>query len=65
VVIKTLVYKKMHLNVMLVLADGGKLPPHVILNCKTMPEGQLPRRITVTYQTQKTGRPVNLSRIGC
>jgi hypothetical protein len=54
VVIKTLVYKKMHLHVMLlVLADSDKLPPHVILNHKTMPEGQLPRGIIVAYQTQR------------
>jgi hypothetical protein len=36
VVNQTLGYEKMHVTVMLVvLADGSKLPPHVILNCKT------------------------------
>ena len=49
-VIKTLVYEKMCLNVMLVvLANGAKLPPHVILNHKTMTKEQIPRG-TVTCQ---------------
>jgi hypothetical protein len=35
-------YGKMHITVMLVvLANGGKLPPHLILNCKTVPKEQM------------------------
>jgi hypothetical protein len=44
VAVKTSGYKKMGVTVMLVvLADGTKLPPYVILNYKTMPKEQLPR----------------------
>jgi len=32
------------------LADGSKLPPYVILNCKTLTTEQLPRGIIVIYQ---------------
>ena len=48
VVIPTFGYEKMHVTVMLVvLADGSMLPPYMILNCKTMPKEQLPRRFNV------------------
>ena len=41
--IKTSGYEKMVVSVMLVvLADGTKLPPYVILNYKTAPKEQLP-----------------------
>jgi len=53
VAIKTSGYEKMGVSVMLVvLADGTKLPPYVILNCKTMPKEQLPRGLTVICQPQ-------------
>lgn len=32
------------------LADGSKLLPYVILNCRTIPKEQLPRGITVRSQ---------------
>lgn len=32
------------------LADGSKLPPYMILNCKTSTTEQLPRGIIVVYQ---------------
>jgi len=41
--IKTSGYEKMEVSVMVVLADGTKLPPYVILNYKTAPKKQLPR----------------------
>jgi hypothetical protein len=48
VVSPTFGYEKMHVPVMLVvLADGSKLPSYMILNCKTMPREQLPRRFNV------------------
>ena len=46
--IPTFGYEKMHVTVMLVvLADGTKFPSYMILNCKTMPREQLPRRFIV------------------
>jgi hypothetical protein len=51
VAIKTSGYEKMGVIVMLVvLADGTKLPPYVILNCKTIPKEQLPRGLMVIFQ---------------
>jgi len=51
VAIKTSGYEKMGVSVMLVvLADGTKLPPYEILNCKTMPKEQLPRGLMVIFQ---------------
>jgi len=50
-VIKTPVYGKKCLNVMLlVLVIGAKLPPRVILYHKTMPKEQMSTGIIVTYQ---------------
>lgn len=50
-VIKTLVYEKMYLNAMLlVLAIGAKLPPHMIQNHKTVPKEKMSRGINVTRQ---------------
>jgi hypothetical protein len=51
--------EKMCLNVMLmVLANGAKVPPNVMLNHKTMPKKQLSRGIIVTCQPkeQMTGQ---------
>ena len=51
VAIKTSGYEKMGVSVILVvLAGGTKLPPYVILNCKTMPKEQLPRGLMVICQ---------------
>lgn len=50
-VIRTLLYEKTCLNDMLaVLANCAKLPPHAILNHKTMPKEQMPRGIIITCQ---------------
>jgi hypothetical protein len=51
VAIKTSGYEKIGVSVMLlVLADSTKLPPYVILNCKTVPTERLPRELMVICQ---------------
>jgi hypothetical protein len=50
--IKTSGNEKMRVTVMLmVLADDTKLPPHVILNRRTMPKEQLPIGLIVRCQS--------------
>jgi hypothetical protein len=48
-------YEKQRVTVMLcITADGHKLPPYIILNCKTIPKNEMfPKTFIVRAQTNR------------